>query len=751
LVLLSLPALSGDPTVRTVQAATLTVCPSGPPACGYARIQDAVNAASPGDTISVATGTYTETVGISTSLTLVGTGAGSTIIDGHGSGTVVTVNLGATVAISAVTVQNGFSATGGGIANGGTLTLTDSIVSSNTGVGIANTGGTLTLTDSTVSSNSSTQGGSGGGIENNGGTLTLSGSTVSGNSAPSGDGSGIYIYLGTVTLIDSTVSGNGARGGYGGVYVSLGTVALIDSTVSGNTVSGIYIYLGTVTLTDSTVSGNSANYSSGGIYNNAGTLTLTGSTVSGNSESSTSGDGGGIWNGSTITLANSTISGNTAPGNGGGLANLGIATLTNSTISGNTSGNVGGGIDNEGGAVTLTNNTISGNSAQSGGGIYNYQGSGAVTLTNSTVVSNTATIGGGGIFNEFGTLTVADSTVSGNNAGGGDGGGIANTGIVSLSDTILAGNTGFTSFDCAGSLTSGGYNLVGIGDGCGLSNGQNGDQIGTSANPINARLGPLQDNGGPTFTMAPQPGSPAIDAVAPSNCVLSTDQRGQPRPDEAADNGVCDIGAVEVPDGPQATNTPTATATAIPTSTPTNSPTATPTHAPTLIARPTSGVFGQTVTYTGTNFGTKERVNLYLDSTGNPPFYAITSTLTGSFVATTTVGQTVFGAHNVLAVGQVSHDMAATPFNIKARLILSPASGAVGTTIHAYGLGYGGAESVTLHWGSASGPILATATSNGRGTAATTFRVPSSPAGSYLVYATGQRTGAVAVARFTVT
>jgi hypothetical protein len=105
----------------------------------------------------------------------------------------------------------------------------------------------------------------------------------------------------------------------------------------------------------------------------------------------------------------------------------------------------------------------------------------------------------------------------------------------------------------------------------------------------------------------------------------------------------------------------------------------------------------------------------------------------------------------VLAVGQVSHDMASTPFTVKARLVLSPTLGATGATIHAYGLGFGGSETVALHWGSAGGPVLATGTSTSKGTAVIAFRVPSSPAGQYRVYATGQRTGAIAVARFTVT
>jgi hypothetical protein len=116
-----------------------------------------------------------------------------------------------------------------------------------------------------------------------------------------------------------------------------------------------------------------------------------------------------------------------------------------------------------------------------------------------------------------------------------------------LSNSILAGNAAANSPDCQGILTSGGYNLLGISDGgcSGLTNGVNGDQVGTSSSPLVPLLDPLRDYGGPTLTMAPQPGSPALDAVPASHCALTTDQRGQSRPDQAADNGACDIGAVE--------------------------------------------------------------------------------------------------------------------------------------------------------------------------------------------------------------
>lgn len=71
-------------------------------------------------------------------------------------------------------------------------------------------------------------------------------------------------------------------------------------------------------------------------------------------------------------------------------------------------------------------------------------------------------------------------------------------------------------------------------------NGSNGNQIGTTSNPVLALLGDLQNNGGPTETHALLAGSPALDAGDP---LLSTtaDQRGILRPSGVAP----DIGAYE--------------------------------------------------------------------------------------------------------------------------------------------------------------------------------------------------------------
>jgi hypothetical protein len=228
--------------------------------------------------------------------------------------------------------------------------------------------------------------------------------------------------------------------------------------------------------------------------------------------------GGGIFNRGTLTVTNSTVSGNAArgmPGKGGGILNLGTLTVTNSTVTGNSvSGAFGAGW---------------------GGGIEN-QGTAAVN--NSTVSGNSATAGGGGIFNLQGSVTINNSTVSGNSVHfAGDGGGIAGT--VTLQNSIVASNSGG---NCKSGVVSNGYNLSSDGT-CNFHN--TGD-----LNNTDPKLGPLQNNGGPTQTEALLPGSPAIDAGNPSGCtdgsghLLTTDQRGMPRPDHE-DTGGCDMGAYE--------------------------------------------------------------------------------------------------------------------------------------------------------------------------------------------------------------
>ncbi len=163
----------------------------------YASLQDAVNAAAAGDTLFVK-GTCTGAITISKNLTIDGHSASSTktaTLNGGRHDSVLTINnSGVNVTLNTLIITNGGALLGGGILNGGTVTLNGSTVSNNTasifgGGGITNVVGTVTLNGSTVSNN--TANGDGGGIVNDG-TVTMSWtSTVHDNTAIQGEGGGI--------------------------------------------------------------------------------------------------------------------------------------------------------------------------------------------------------------------------------------------------------------------------------------------------------------------------------------------------------------------------------------------------------------------------------------------------------------------------------------------------------------------------------------------------------------------------------
>ncbi len=338
---------------------------------------------------------------------------------------------------------------------------------------------------------------------------------------------------------------------------------------------------GALTITNSTGAGNlliSGNTASRVFYLNFGAnLTINGITITkgngtGTTNSFNNGSGGGIFNNGTLTLTNSIVSGNTA----------------SSIVSGNAASNQGGGIFNDFGTTTLINSTVSGNTAVGGGGIYNQ---GTTTLTNSTISSNAASNQGGGIFNQGGTMTLTNSTVSRNRASGSGGilnnsgivnltsvtvtlndltdttcttcaGGIRNFGTANLKNTIVAVNITFnasSSPDFLGAVAAtSSFNLIGNGFGTtGISNGDaNSNQVGSSASPIDPKLGALANNGGATQTHALLTGSPAIDKG--NSFGLTTDQRGLTRPVDnpgitnATGGDGADIGAFEVQLAPTA-------------------------------------------------------------------------------------------------------------------------------------------------------------------------------------------------------
>lgn len=343
---------------------------------------------------------------------------------------------------------------------------------------------------------------------------TLGHLTIAGGKQAGGNGGGI-LNEGTLTFSDGTVSNNSAASG-GGI-ANTGTLALWRTTVSNNASSGALggggiANAGTLTLYASSISGNSAPGGSGGGIVAAGATSIGASTIGGNSASA----GGGLSLAATATITETTISSNSASGNGGGVYSSAPLTLAESTLSGNSASGNGGGIFNTG-TLALTNATLSGNSATSGGGLAN---SGGATLASATIARNSASNGlGGGVLNGAGKSAA-------------------------LRNTLLAENSGATAPDCSGTLTSQGYNLVGVVAGACVVPAASGDKLNQEA-----LLAGLANNGGPTRTHAPLAVSPALDAGNPAtpgsggNACPASDQRGVARPQ----TGRCDIGAFELP------------------------------------------------------------------------------------------------------------------------------------------------------------------------------------------------------------
>jgi hypothetical protein len=194
--------------------------------------------------------------------------------------------------------------------------------------------------------------------------------------------------------------------------------------------------------------------------------------------------------------------------------------------------------------MTLTRCTLSGNTAFSrGGALLSFR---QTTLINCTVAGNStaasfATGAGGGLYRYTGTLTVVNSTVADNSSP--QGGGLFSNdsdGDLRVLNTLVARNTGSSGGpDAGGHVTSLGHNLIGATDGS--TGWVSSDLTGTAAAPLDALLGPLADNGGPTQTIALLPGSPAVDA-GDNTGAPAFDQRGLPR----IVGGTIDIGAFEV-------------------------------------------------------------------------------------------------------------------------------------------------------------------------------------------------------------
>jgi hypothetical protein len=382
-------------------------------------------------------------------------------------------------------------------------------------------------------------------------TAVMTGVTIQGGY---GDYGGGILNDGVLVIEESIITGNESSIDYGGGIHNDGSLALRSSTVTGNhsvTVGGGIFNSGTAVINFSAIRGNTANRG-GGIYN-AGELEMINAIID---ENVADGEGGGIFNLGSSRMTLNVIAVNLSGLEGGGIYNHAIGTtfLSTSTVLGNTSGYVGGGLYN-GGTTRINESTINANEANHGGGIV---AAGPLILVNSTVSENRALLSGGGIYNQN-SLGIYSSTVVLNEADAdetstGEAGGIYNdaAGSVSLRNTLLAYNhraAGAVADECFGILVVHGRNLIGlpgaISEQC-LIDWTNGEWEYTTSD--SDQLGPLDDNGGPTWTHALSPDHDAIDyADTVDGCVdenlapLAVDQRGGPRVVGPA----CDIGATE--------------------------------------------------------------------------------------------------------------------------------------------------------------------------------------------------------------
>jgi hypothetical protein len=453
-------------------ATTLTVCPSG---CAFTQVAAAVAAASDGDTISIAPGTYSGGFTIDVSIKLAGAGPGRTTISGGGPVLTIGQIFAAsepTVSIEGVTITGGVTRTspesvpctgkedvwaaGGGIevppstdpggacdhndfGGGATVTITNSVITGNQVAPSDTVSGFLRIPAAWAF---------GGGIDTSG-SLTLANTIVSDNRVGSVSG---------LSALATFAEG-------GGIFSGTGDLAITNSTIGGSTIGGNQadvsgngiladgaglVSNGTFSMSNSSVTDNSATVSDdfrgfvpvGGLHvqNQAQGASISNSTISGNSATVTQSSGsrpagaqsGGLKidiDDTNVRLSNDTISDNS----------VSVTTLPGSTADAfawGGAGEIGGTLSN----VRITGNSVDVSSAagnaQALGGANVFDGG---TISNSLIGNNhvrvsaplgSVDITGGGL-DVFGPTTLRNSTVSGNMvdasgaSGSARGGGIA--------------------------------------------------------------------------------------------------------------------------------------------------------------------------------------------------------------------------------------------------------------------------------------------------------------------------------------
>jgi predicted outer membrane repeat protein len=344
---------------------------------------------------------------------------------------------------------------------------------------------------------------------NGGGKITLKASDTNHFKVPPGKN----LVLKDINLINGKAS-------KGGAIESLGTLSAFGVTFANNTATdegGAILNTGALSVSGSRFLDNSAG-TRGGALASHGDTTVELSTFSGNEAR---GIGGAIFSAANLKVDRSTLIGNQAKASSGGGG--GIAYLPNPI----------------GNLLMVTESTLNGNRAIEGGGIY---ARGDAIYTNSTLSGNESSGLGGALYHQAGRSFMRFMTVANNLSKSARTGGIhTEFGTLSLQNTLLSNpSVAGSSFNCSGDT----FEIVSLGnnlssdDSCRESFVAAGDK-----NNVDAKLGRLDNNGGPTRTHLPQADSPALDAAAMVDGI-TTDQRRLPRPRPRG--GRPDIGSVEV-------------------------------------------------------------------------------------------------------------------------------------------------------------------------------------------------------------
>jgi hypothetical protein len=417
-------------------------------------IQQQIDAAPEGGTVSVPAGVFTESLTINRAITVTGVSSATTIIRAVAGQRVITVTDGHDLHLSNVTISGGHptSAVGGGVVIiGGNLEIANCIVANNSadyGGGIFQEG-SLRRVDIVASRLESNSTSNHGGAVFARGSVYLTDTDVLSNTA-GWHGGGIHVDAGSATLTGGLFSNNRANGDNGGAVNANNGLSIAGTRFVSNTAQqkgGAVSQWNAgypVAVRGSIFERNQAVLEGGGLWAR-GNLTVTNSSFLSNTvdtRSASNGSGGGLLaNSGTLWLASSLFRGNEVYctgctfRDGGGLSVVSspVAIIQDSLFQANNAWS-GGAVNSNSPRLTISGSTFRDNRGGYGGGLD------ALTadIRSSSFISNWV-LNAGGAVASGGYLTVTASTFVSNSASAA-GGSIWATGNFSLLNSAFTGS-----------------------------------------------------------------------------------------------------------------------------------------------------------------------------------------------------------------------------------------------------------------------------------------------------------------------